>query len=107
MKKLTINRQEWLRGERGGFLLRPSDHKRCCLGIFARQLGIPDNELSCIETLDEVHDWDNVVPAWATISETISPFYQVNDQVDITEDAREEVLTELFADQGIEVEFVG
>lgn len=47
MKTVTsfvIKRSEWLRGEGAteSRLLRSTDGKRCCVGIYARALGVPD-----------------------------------------------------------------
>lgn len=39
LKKLTIDRKVWLRGEGEGELLRASDGKMCCLGIYLKACG--------------------------------------------------------------------
>lgn len=43
----VIKRSEWLRGEGTipSRLLRIKDNKRCCVGIYARALGVPDAQL--------------------------------------------------------------
>lgn len=45
--ELTIKRSEWLRGEGviDSALLRKSDQKRCCVGIYGRALGVSDTTL--------------------------------------------------------------
>ena len=115
MKKLTIYRPEWLHGEGAkSCLLRSSDNKSCCIGIWARQLlGFTDKQLANLKTMETLScTGDHIrirIPEWVfgNYGATVGKFYYYNDTQSISEEHREAMLTELFAAHGIEVEFTG
>ena len=95
----VIRRDEWLRGE--GFnqssLLRTRDGKRCCIGIYGRALGIPDEDMRDVPAAP-VNDprW----PQW--IGDGI---YEANDQIGLDEERREARITKIFGKHGDSVVF--
>ena len=104
--KLIIDRKEWLRGEGGenSYLLRHSDHKRCCIGILGKACGIEDHIMLVETTADSTPDaaW----PEWCLKSADIAEAYRVNDNPTIGDIKREHELTKIFARHDIEVEFI-
>jgi hypothetical protein len=117
MKHLTIDRSRWARGlpmEGGTYLLDPSGDtgKQCCVGIYLSSLGVEDAELAWKETADDVTsplpDEANWLISQGSSfrSEVADKLYSENDR-DQSEEDREQEIAALFAEQGIEVEFVG
>jgi len=106
--EFVISRKEWLRGEgmRNSALLRKSDGKRCCVGIFARACGAPDASI-----IDRVwpRRWDRWAPEWLFQEEEFFESYDslaaVNDKTDLPDAERERVIAAMFAAQGITVTF--
>lgn len=110
MKKLTIDRKIWLRGEGSvrSKLLRPEDQKRCCIGIYLESCSVPKETLLNKGTYYGIAQWGVLLPeetAWLH-SYVAQAFYTTNDDQTLTEEEREQKLTALFAGQGIEVEFI-
>ena len=104
--KLTIDRSVWLRGEghTESFLCRPIDGKMCCLGILGVAAGLGRNEL--LGQKAPICVISNNWPPWARVRDIAGHFIEVNDERDISEAEREESLTKLFLDRGVEVEFI-
>jgi hypothetical protein len=115
--RFQIPREKWLRGEGSGesFLLRGSDEKMCCVGIYIEQLGIPREELldkmtpcsfSC--EIPKEARWLVQPDGKGGIENTslALDLYIINDSRDITEEQREAKVKALFAENGVEVEFV-
>lgn len=112
--KFTVWRDEWLRGQgTETSSLLDADGKRCCLGHLARDLGAKDSDLVEVRSprgaLGDV-DW----PGFLLSRDLDSPIrnsadafelMRINDSTYGTEEERERVLTELFAEHGIDVEF--
>lgn len=108
----VIKRSEWLRGEGPGLskLLRASDQKRCCVGIYARALGVSDEKI-CERA------WPYIGRAWyhgegpywevrQTEAEWLGPVLAgINDKQDMNENEREEGIAGIFANHGITVTF--
>ena len=46
--ELIIDREIWLRGETDSYLMRESDGKKCCLGIYLESCGVDSNSLKQI-----------------------------------------------------------
>jgi hypothetical protein len=130
--KLRIDRATWLRGEDpavlktgGSYLLRPKDGRMCCLGFLCRDLGWPLHELAHVTMPDLLIDADGaqdpaavcLLPKWLVekgtgdgdpdLTPLVETMANTNDDPRLTETEREAKLTELFARQGIEVEFFG
>jgi len=84
------------------------DGKRCCVGIFGQALGIPDNVLLDVQTAYGCANTAKLWPQWAIFKAygNISEIYDTNDNRLITEKQREEKIAELFAVNGIQVEFI-
>lgn len=114
--KFTISRSEWLRGEGIGDtsrLLRPSDSKRCCLGIYAREVGLSD-ELTC--DVESPAGRGRLIGKWPEKASWLFEgggnsrlafrLMEDNDRADLTEGQREARIKAEFAEAGIEVEFV-
>ena len=110
---LIIDRNEWLRGEGGikSFLLRESDGKRCCVGIYARALGVPDNQIlncpwprqgsSSVESVWRADEADWLIPG-------VDQLYSlggINDAY-IDETDREGQIAAIFAEHGVNVSFI-
>ena len=110
----VIKRSEWLRGEgvERSYLLRGSDGKRCCVGIYARALGIPDSAIRgfswpysggqirnpCAwDTDDSEASWLNSLSA-----DTLSV---ENDDKFTSDPEREIAIANIFANVGITVTF--
>ena len=109
--KLIIDRKEWYRGEgiEESKLLR-TDGRRCCIGILGRAVGIPDHLLLSIGGVGSTthhQEAANKWPAWCqSDGGDIRCAYGLNDRLDLSEKERERQLTELFARNDIEVEFI-
>jgi hypothetical protein len=105
----VIKRSKWLRGERYSVLLRHDDKKMCCLGQIADQCGVPTIHILDTTTPRKIspifHDRidflikksDNFNPL---NSELASSAMDINDDLNITDDEREEQLILLFAANG-------
>lgn len=125
--KLVISRKKWLRGEGSAesYLLRVDDRKMCCIGIYLNELGVDVSELegngsACniadrrgINFLPEEARWLVNIPLKngnrsAHNTSIAADLMHINDEKQnlTTEDKREQRIKELFAIQGIEVEFV-
>lgn len=117
---LIINRAEWLRGEGpdDSFLLRTKDNKRCCVGIYLRELGVPDSVLSGMGAADQPRVADKLDPEHWLLSDdhTATELYDTNDteiQPDSDdpiyrdESEREAKIARLFAKHGVFVTFKG
>ena len=129
---MVIDRTEWLRGEGTvkSFLLRESDGKRCCVGIYARALGVPDTQTlncpwprqrRCYCHIDgspfsfgvfKAHaDYDDDPVVWRADEAEwlISPDHGlggINDDPTMDETVREEAITAIFAKHGVHVSFI-
>lgn len=113
--KLIIDRKIWLRGEpEDSKLLRSSDSKRCCLGIYGQACGVPDNKL-----IDQItpyfvgkNVWTKKRRGGAWLFEEPTKFsdrlvlFRINDTVTITEKKRESLIKKTFAKHGVHVEFI-
>ena len=111
MEKLTIDRRMWLRGEGSecSVLFRPSDLKKCCLGIYLSSVGISNEEINSKRCPSDV---DGELPDWLLDEKKDSYLCKelicVNDDNDgnLTEGDREEEIKDLFKTVDIEVKFI-
>lgn len=131
----VIKRSEWLRGEGAinSYLLREEDGKRCCVGIYARACGVPDDHLagqSWPMSPSQAKDCANTRIGWAEpkpwvlpeghwllerlhdLTEGFTNLSNINDaRMDNTdfatfrEDDRERLVAKVFARHGITVTF--
>ena len=114
--KLIIDRREWLRGEGPGpsKLLRGSDGKRCCVGIFARALGVPDEKiLDCtwpgqmrISMSKPVWQADEAPWLLVHVNDDTAELSYFNDDPRLDETTRERLIAERFTEHGVEVTFI-
>lgn len=105
----TISRTEWLRGEGGNdsCLLRDDDQKRCCVGIYAKALGVHDDDV-------REGDWPESPDCSWQVSHTEAEWLldltdtlmQANDDETADESGREQRVAAIFAAQGITVTFI-
>lgn len=110
-EKLTIQRHKWFRGRGSEHsrLLR-HDGRMCCLGFYSLQCGLqPEHILGC-GLPSNAKTFDDPLPLpqpmqWLDRCEL--RIAGINDDEDITEEEREQELTESFKKYGnVEVEFV-
>ena len=120
--KLIIDRSKWLRGEGAekSALLRPEDGKLCCLGFYAQVCGIEAEAMSGASTPTDVPDHDGMWgPSadwlfdheYGDVSADCHRLMKCNDYFsifdEINEEDRERDIAAIFAQYGVEVEFVG
>ena len=115
--KLIIDRREWLRGEgpRSSKLLRSSDSKRCCVGIYARALGVPDKNILDYVWPNRRYDMDEPVwradeAPWLLAESTDETMKRnlscLNDDPFLDDFTRERLIKERFAEHDVEVTFI-
>lgn len=112
--KLVIDRSIWLRGEpEGSMLLRPNDGKMCCVGIYLAACGVPHSRLSSKRSAADkgvvADDGSWLVErrnnGLLCSSAAAIRLYEENDCWSNATD-RESKIAELFAANGVDVEFV-
>jgi hypothetical protein len=123
--QLVIKRSDWLRGEEGvmSYLLRPGDHKKCCLGFLAEACGYSADELygqrepfdlvahpPRLKPFPEAMKFlieDSQNPAGTPGNSAIARhLMKCNDDPALSAWYREKRIASYFAAHGIEVEFV-
>ncbi len=116
--KLVIERARWLRGTGGpNSKLLDRDGKMCCLGFFGLACGFVEADLRGVaEPSGVTCDADGEWPSWLSsldeyerrlIDTTACGLLMgTNDDDAIDDRNREEKLAKLFAEHGVEVEFV-
>lgn len=107
--KYTIDKKRWLRGEgsSNSKLLRSQDQKMCCLGFVAIQNRMPSSFiLDREDPADTCFEW----PKWIYDSESNLDYknslIMVNDDKEMFDEERMQILTKLFAIHGDEIEFI-
>ena len=116
-EKLFINPATWLHREGGAksFLLRASDGKQCCLGIYLQDncgvnpdvlLGVSSPDLLPDGLAGTLPDWLAREPIGHLNSDLVGELMDENDRVDSSEASVRKGITRLFAQADIEVEFV-
>jgi hypothetical protein len=115
MRKLTIDRRTWLRGEgkETSYLLRRADQKQCCVGFYLEACGVPRDILvgneaahspEVGEILPEEAKWLNTKYIYSTPDARC--LYGANDSRDLSEEDREAIIKEIFLKHDVEVEFI-
>ena len=119
MKKLTIDRNTWLRGDsKSSALLRAEDGKMCCLGFCAVQSGIPADGIADLGRPDDVDT--EFYELWPTglicvdedaddeysLSDVAERLIAENDSFYTPDSEREQRIASLFSSIGIEVQFI-
>ncbi len=120
-KKFTVVESRWLRGMKNGDgvsqcsqLLNFSGHQ-CCMGFLAEACGVPHDRRYAAAYFSSTR----LEPYYSQLPEALRPvgddrknpqlarmIYSTNDDTSITDDERKTRLTALFAEAGVEVEFV-
>lgn len=114
---LVIDRSIWLHGEDSGqsFLLRPSDGKMCCLGIYLHACGLPKKELSNVKMPSKLpNKIQKNIPEWLIsihdFSQGVDEASEINDTTlceGMTAKTRERKLQKIFREHGTKVIFQG
>ena len=109
--KLIIDRREWLRGEGPGpsKLLRSSDGTRCCVGIYARALGVHDGSILNCSWPGERCVWHADEAPWLPIhpeEDARDSLSCLNDDPALDDATRERLITERFAEHDVDVTFI-
>lgn len=123
MRKLVIDRQKWYRGNQnndptcgeGSKLLRRTDGKMCCLGFDAVACGIDSRTIEGVGFLDHFtiacENFKKLLPhhfdKYGARSQFVAEAAAINDDRGIPDENKEARLKTLFAEQNIELEFVG
>jgi hypothetical protein len=105
--KTVVKRSEWLRGNGGGRLLNDEGMK-CCLGFRCEQAGIPLDNLRGKQLPYEVKG-KSKLPWWlrsVNLEGKASQAAIANDAHSLTDEEREAEITEIFKNQGEEIEFI-
>jgi hypothetical protein len=112
--KLTIDRNTWLRGEGSvaSRLLRKDDGKKCCLGFYMNACGVSDSKIEDVRLPSDLDDIPNEA-AWLVEKEIKNlniPSLMAYDLMQCNDESlqgdREEEITKIFKEAGVEVEFV-
>jgi len=117
--KLTIPRKIWLRGEGDARsrLLRIGDGKMCCIGIYLKELGVPEEYLADVADASSFN-LNQPLPEEAKwlrnpcIAPSAGRFYTTNDYelpgdgYIASEEDREAKIKEMFEAHGVELEFI-
>lgn len=120
IKAFVIDRLIWLRGERNSALLRDSDCKRCCLGIYAEACGVADglmvstadpaelDEASKKTLCDAGGDWLFGEDEYShRNSKATNDLIYANDTSMLSsEPQREKNIARIFAENGVTVTFI-
>jgi len=108
--KLIIDRSRWLRGESESYLFRPRDNKMCCLGFYGKACGLSEEQMSHQAFPSEVEGYMTKAPWLAKGADelrSVSDFLMLaNDSKSLSESDREKKIADIFAQHGVEVEFI-
>lgn len=107
MFKTVVKRSEWLRGNYDGRLLN-NEGLKCCLGFRCEQAGIALENLRGKELPFEVKGKSRL-PWWlrsVNLEGKANQAAITNDANYLTDEEREAEITEIFKNQGEEIEFV-
>lgn len=113
--ELTVDKSIWLRGEgsSSSALLRESDGKMCCLGVYLHACGVTKELL---KSQLRPSDVNTEIPAWLLTkpggkynrtSPLARALIQANDDHFYTQAQRERKIKKLFAQAGVKVIFKG
>ena len=102
--ELVINRKRWMRGTDEGLLLSSTSRRMCCVGFYARKLGMKPCEISDIPGLEDTKRGRDVC-TWVDHND-LGKLYNVNDESTITDREREAKIRKLFKKHGVRVKFI-
>ena len=113
---LVIDRPRWYRGRDYSSLI-VADGQMCCLGFYLKELGATDDQIRGVDMPETLADC-NELPAdagwlvergaggeYCFNSQACTDLARVNDAQDLTDEAREQLITGMFAKHGVEVTF--
>jgi|SRR3984957_16017850 len=112
VKSFTIDRNKWLRGEgtSKSSLLRSSDGKMCCLGIYLSACGVAKDILKNLATPASIVE-KNTLPSWLKNhylnSSIVIDLMNANDKIQFAETDRELSIKAGFKQAGIKIRFKG
>ncbi|SRR6266404_7023628 len=109
----VVDRKTWFRGKGSdeSRLLR-ADGMRCCIGFVGQQCGVPDSSMlqhSDIQAMRNAGKDVTRFPYWMSNKEInfeIGKAYEFNDDEEISNEERENRLSDLFAKHGDTITFV-
>lgn len=105
MIHVTIDRSKWLRGDpNNSYLRRSSDGKQCCMGFFARKLGVSASKIKGVETLRGLSG--DYAAFEENHEEVMDNIYHTNDTKDMRDNDREVALIKLGEEIGVKFTFV-
>lgn len=112
MQTLVIDRSKWACGGRGGVSALLNDvGNMCCLGFYAKACGVNEVNLQNIYTPSGIYEEDrgSLSPKVADFGDTdwTDVAMQINDNPELRQSSREQILTAHFRAIGILVKFVG
>lgn len=114
MQKLIIVRDKWYRGNSYNSSLLRADGKMCCLGFYAKKCGYAEEE---IFTKTSPHDLayhgqtikeglEKLLDTRNSNNEICDQLIDINDSHITSEQVREQIVSDLFKQIDVEVEFV-
>ena len=104
--KFTINRRTWYRGQGADHsALLKQDGTRCCVGFYARALGLKKADILCAPTLEDVNTGDRADYCDLEGSNDLQDIYEINDTQDMTEKEREDQIKAIFEQHDVQVMF--
>ncbi len=120
IKTLTINRQKWGFGEKGGYLLDRDTGLQCCLGFFCKKIGYKNSHIenrgtpfeliTCfakqnlkkrLQCLTTSSNNNSICHKLIDVNDSTSPIYLKKPE------KREAKIAQLFSKIGVKVNFVG
>jgi hypothetical protein len=105
-KKVIIDNQTWLRGGNSpdglSSLLHHESRQRCCVGFVAKEMGFEDRGMEGEAYMSELClDNDNIDDPFHELG-----VYDINDNRNIKDHRRRQMLKRKFKKIGIELEFI-
>lgn len=113
--KFTVKKSEWLRGAKNFSRLLNSEGKRCCLGFLGQASGISDK--SMLNAVSPIDMYNARIGGWNLWSDFLLDItggdnsrsccliMRFNDEPDIEDSVREELLKKEFKNHGVEIIF--
>lgn len=107
LKTFVIDRKVWLRGEEDSYLLRKRDGLMCCLGQIACRLGARHVEIAGYMAPDDLPRGDMKRLDWNPQAKTLGAMMDINDDAELSDDARERDLQKAAKRLGWRLRFTG
>lgn len=110
VRKFTVDRSTWARGDAiPGRLFSPEHERMCCLGFYAQACNVDRVHLAGLSFPREVDGWNprHLVDETGDSTAFCIDLVSANDDTRLADDEREARLAALFASKGVEVTFNG